>query len=390
MNFGKNIIEIIKSALKIESSIDTNIDWQKLMVYAKKHKIIPLFCHGFSNAGVKVPPEVDETLFSNTAFNMSVSNNQLFELERMKKAFLEEKIDFIVLKGAILKEYYPSPEMRPMGDIDMLIKIDQYDKISAIMKELGFKELPPSNYEFKWSKGQVLVELHKRLTAPTNRDFCRYYGDGWKLAIPVEDTTEYTYSREDYFVYLFMHFTRHYRDAGIGLLHLIDIYLYLEKHNDMDEEYLLRELNELRLAEFFENVKRTVEACFKGGTTDEKTDIILKRIVASGSYGTKSSLIVAVGAKNTQNTKSKKNVRIALFWNRVFMPYKDMCVRHKILRKAPFLLPFFWIYRIFEVLFVNKETLKREIDNLKHSNPEEVYAFKNELKAIGLDYNFDE
>lgn len=390
MNFDKNIIEIAKSAIKVKCSIEDDIDWENLIKYAKKHKIMPLFCYGFSNAGTKVPPEVEDALFRNTAFNMSVSNSQLYELERIKQAFLENKIDFIVLKGAVLKQYYPSPEMRPMGDIDMLIKLEQYEKIRSIMKSLGFTEGTPSNYEFKWSKGNVLIELHKRLTAPTNRDFCRYYGDGWKLAIPVEGSTEYIYSNEDNFVYLFMHFTRHYRDAGIGLLHLIDIYLYLKNFNNMDEEYLERELKELRLFDFYQNIKNAIEFCFGNGNIDEKTEIILKRIISSGSYGTKESLVISVGAKNTQNIKSKKNLRFILFWNRVFMPYKDMCVRHKVLEKAPFLLPFFWIYRIFDVLFVKKESLKREIDNFKHSDADEVMKFKNELSEVGLDYNFDE
>lgn len=390
IDLDKNIIEIVKSALDFECHIDNNIDWEKLVMYAKKHKIMPLFCYGFSKAGIKVPPEADETLFRNTAFNISVSNNQLFELGKIKQAFLENKIDFIVLKGATMKEYYPSPEMRPMGDVDMLIRVEQYPKIRSIMQQLGFKEKEPSNYEFKWSKGNVLIELHKRLTAPTNRDFCRYYGDGWKMAVPMENSTEYTYSREDYFVYLFMHFTRHYRDAGIGLLHLIDIYLYLKKYKDMNEEYLLKELKELRLAEFYENIKNTIAFCFDGGAFDEKTNIILKRIIASGSYGTAESMVVSAAAKNTQNTKDKKIIRFALFWNRVFMPYKDMCVRHRVLKKAPILLPFFWIYRVFEVLFIKKESLKREIDRFKHSNPEQVVKFKSELAEVGLDYNFDE
>lgn len=391
MNFAKNIIEIIKSAINVDSKIDTDIDWEKLISYARKHKIMPLLCYGFSNAGIKTPPEIDEELFRNTAFNMSVNSNQLFELERIKQAFLENKIDFIVLKGAVLKNYYPSPEMRPMGDIDMLIKVEQYSKICSIMKKLGFVEKPASNYEFKWSKGQVLIELHKRLTAPTNRDFCRYYGDGWKMAVPMdENSTEYTYTKEDCFVYLFMHFTRHYRDAGIGLIHLIDIYFYLKKHNDMDEEYLLREFEELRLAEFYENVKSTISVCFEDSAPNEKTNIILNRIISSGSYGTKESLVISVGAKNTQKAKNKKSIRAILFWNRVFMPYKDMCVRHRILKKLPFLLPFFWIYRIFDVLFVKRESLKREIDNFKHSNPEEVVKFKSDLSEVGLEYNFDE
>ena len=242
--------------------------------------------------------------------------------------------------------------MRVMGDIDILIKTEQYDKIRPIMQSLGFKELPCGEYEFKWSKGQVLVELHQRLTSPTNKDFCRCYGDGWKLAMPLEGTTEHIYSKEDTLVYLFMHFTHHYRKSGISLLHLIDIYLYLKKHKNMDEEYLLRKLNELKLAEFFENVKKTVEVCFNGGTADEKTKIILKRVFYGGFYGTKATLTASDEGKNPQNSKSKNK---SLFG---------------------------WICGV----FAKNKRPKNGVDGFKSYNPEEV----SELKTVGLDYNFGE
>ena len=389
IDFKKNIMEIVKSALNIECEVTVPEDWKKVLFYGKRHKVMPLLYYGIHNAGVKMPAEIETQLFSNTAFNMTVNNKQLYELNAIRKEFLENKIDFIVLKGANLKQYYPKPEMRPMGDIDVLIKTDQYEIIKPIMERLGFTADKESDHELVWVKGQIMVELHKKLIPSYNKDFYEYYGDAWKKAIPIEGSTEFNYSKEDNFIYLFTHFAKHYRDAGIGLIHIIDIFLFLENNQDMNEEYICSELQKLRLLDFFKNVKQTIEAYFKKGETNAKTDIILERVFDSGSYGNNKANAISITAKKTKNLKNKKQVRLVLFFKRVFMPYKLMCGRHKILKKAPVLLPVFWIYRIFWVLFKTKN-LKKEISYLKYSSTDEVVKFYTELNTVGLDFNFDE
>lgn len=389
MNFKKNIMEIVKSALNIKCEVKTPEDWEKIVSLGQKHKVMPLFYYGMYNAGLKVPAEVDAKLFNNTALNIAVNNKQLYELDVIRKELLANQIDFIVLKGAVLKQYYPKPEMRPMGDIDILIKIDQYEKIKPIMQKNGFIEERESDHEFVWIKGQIMVELHKKLIPSYNKDFYEYYGDAWKKAIPIEGSTEFDYSKEDNFIYLFTHFAKHYRDAGIGLIHIIDIFLFLENNQDMDEEYIFAELQKLCLLDFYKNVKQTIEAYFKNGVANTKTDIILERVFNSGSYGNNKANAISITAKKTKNLKNKKQIRFILFFKRVFMPYKIMCGRHRVLKKAPVLLPFFWAYRVFWVLFKTKN-LKKEISYLKYSSPNEVVKFYNELNMVGLDFNFDE
>ena len=46
----------------------------------------------------------------------------------------------MLLKGALLREMYPEADMRLMGDVDILIKSEQYDGIRQIMLDLGFEE----------------------------------------------------------------------------------------------------------------------------------------------------------------------------------------------------------------------------------------------------------
>lgn len=50
-------------------------------------------------------------------------------LEDVKTLYASAQCPYITFKGAILREYYPVPESRAMGDIDVLIKAEDRDKI---------------------------------------------------------------------------------------------------------------------------------------------------------------------------------------------------------------------------------------------------------------------
>ena len=95
-------------------------------------------------------------------------------------------IDYLPLKGCILRSLYPSPELRSMGDIDILIKIEQYKQIRSLLTVHGFRKGYESDHEYAWDKNDVHIELHKRLIPSYNKDYYAYYGDGWQLAKPTE------------------------------------------------------------------------------------------------------------------------------------------------------------------------------------------------------------
>ena len=37
-----------------------------------------------------------------------------------------------------MKALYPAPELRVMGDADVLIRLEQYEKIVPLMEKMGF------------------------------------------------------------------------------------------------------------------------------------------------------------------------------------------------------------------------------------------------------------
>ncbi len=390
--FQSDVFSLIKSAvLNIPVTINRQFDWNKAVNLGLKHKILPLLYYGAHNSGIVLPSELEENLLILVTKYFAASEYQLNELKKITESFDEKGIDYMPLKGSVLKRYYPAPELRPMGDIDILIKLDQYSDISDCMVELGYYEERISDHELNWFKNETLVELHKRLIPSYNTDFYNYFEDGWKLAVLKQGKSNvYELSSENMLIYLFTHFSKHYRDAGIGILHLVDLFVYMRRFDKIDTVFVESELNKLGLLKFYKNILKTIEVCFNGSLTNDIVNRIIERIFDSGSYGSQSAQILSTTVKKTKNVKHKKMVRFTLFFKRVFMPYGEMCRKYKVLKRFPFLLPFFWIYRIFTVLFFKRSNITNEIHNLKESNPDAVLDYYEDLKYVGLDFNFDE
>ena len=154
------------------------------------------------------------------------------------------------LKGCIMKAYYPKQELRLMGDADILIRVEQYDKVSSIMKELGFEEREKSDQDYTWHSAFLRVELHKHLMPLGARSFYSYFGDGWVRAHK-QKNTRYEMLPEDFFLFIFAHFAKHYRLAGIGCRHVVDLWVFFKSVGLHNNEYVEKELKKLNLFEFF-------------------------------------------------------------------------------------------------------------------------------------------
>ena len=61
-------------------------------------------------------------------------------LERIAKAFAQEELDLMVLKGMWLQAYaYRDPDDRPFGDLDLLVRRAERDVAGALLTSLGYR-----------------------------------------------------------------------------------------------------------------------------------------------------------------------------------------------------------------------------------------------------------
>lgn len=386
-NLQNGILQLIAAALtESRRDISADLDWVEVIQAGKRHKILPMLYYGALQSNAAMPPEHKQALEMNTFRHVMISQNQLYALERLFAAFDEAGVDYMPLKGTLLKQMYPKAEMRSMGDADVLIRVDQYDRIRELMPALGYTAVGESDHELLWKGPALFLELHKRLIPSYNKDYFAYYGDGWRLA-KIRDGCRYGMTDEDQLIYLFTHFAKHYRDGGIGIKHMTDLWVYRRHHPDLDEAYIRKELTTLQLYTFYTHICRTLSVWFEGAEGDEHTAVITDFVFDSGTFGSHENHLLSDGAKldgDGNTAKRRKAIRL------VFLPYANMCMKYPWLKRVPVLLPVMWVWRVVTTLLFKGDKVRQNKEDLNHMKAEDVRNYRDALHFVGLDFNFKE
>lgn len=385
------LILLIKSALTGEPHrLPAEFDLEQVFRIAKYHGVDVMAYYGALPCGVDKNCQAmrDESL--RVFQSISISETQLSAIRKICDALEAHGIGHMPLKGVLLKKLYPHSEMRQMGDADILIDCAKYETVRGIMQDFGYTEKYESDHEIVWEKKQVTIEFHKRLIPSYNKDYYQYFGDGWKLAKPMAGySARYCMDPEDEMIYLFTHFAKHYRDAGIGIRHFLDLWVYRRHNPDLDEAYIRKELQKLQLLEFYQNIMRTLRVWFENYPQDEKTEYITQFIFTSGEYGRTHISNLSSALKETKSGHSIGAVKRSRAFRALFPRYEGMCQIYPVLHKWPILLPIMWLVRIFEKVFVTKR-VRRFIDRQFNVDAGEVSEYQQSLNFVGLDFHFSE
>ncbi len=383
----RNLLTIIKAALlELPGELEGELDLEGLLLLSRRHMLVTLVMDGLYRLTGEQPE--DERFLDLAYFLLRRDQNQLLCLEALEACFQAHGIEYMLLKGASVKKIYPRSEWRLMGDLDILIKESQYDKIRALLEELGgLTEEKESDHELIWSSSSgVTVELHKRLIPSYNDDYYAYYADPWQRA-KKEQNGSYTMAPEDEYLYIFTHLTKHYRDGGIGLRHMLDVYYFARKHPELDWVYICEELRKLGLETFHENIVQTNAVWFEGKEGTELTEHITRRVMESGSFGSQEKKNQANAARISAREDSAASARRKTFRSMIFLPYTIMKQRYPVLRKVPILLPLFWVVRWVDGIFNKRKSISRQWEQINKMNDQEIDRYNRELELVGLRFD---
>lgn len=318
---------------------------------------------------------------------MLYSEGQLRQISRITAAFEENGIDYLPLKGCLMKHLYPKPELRYMGDADILIRMEQYSNIIPIMESLCFTKGKETTHELRWSHNELKVELHKRLMPFHHEDFLEHLGTGWQMASQNEGHCWFM-RKENEWIFLFSHFTKHFREGGIGCRHLVDLWVFLRNHTNMDESYIHNELKKMQLLEFYENIRNVISVWFEDAVPDDKSLFITDYIFACGSWGNRENLLVF---EHLRKSKKSPGVPrdIVYFWQSLFPSANLLKDKYPILKKAPWTLPLVWIYRLIYKLLFEPHRMKHVKSRMDSLTTEKLQSRNQMLNYLGLEVQFE-
>lgn len=384
----KGTLALIKAAITGESiALPEGFQIEQAADMIRRHQITGLTYEGAIKCGIDKRNSTMQEMFQHYYKSIIRHEQQMRLLKKLEAAFQENGIDYLPLKGTILKPLYPQPAARVMGDADILIREEQKDKITPVMEQLGFQQGPESDHELHWYHPNLHAELHRWIVPKSSIDLYRYFGTGWEKAISFSGC-RYTFREEDHFIFLFVHYAKHYRGGGIGLRQLIDLWVYQRANPNMDMDYVRTELSSLKLQVFFENTQNMLAAWFENGKLDDKTAFMSDYIWHSGSWGSRDSHQTAEGLSSEKTAGSQTKGRWQYICTVIFPPVDILKNRYPVLEKAPWLLPLMWPVRWISALFFRHKNISNYSKIIQNRSAEKTSAYLQELQYVGLDFDF--
>lgn len=365
----KNIlIELIASFLSGKSvALPKEADWGYIYAVSKHHDIAQIAAEAILKQGLLPDCELLEAFKKQRLLAVYRREQLDYEQERICKALESEKAEYILLKGAVLKNYYPQGWMRSSCDIDILIKpCDKSRAIDAILA-LGYTQDTDGERDASLiSKSGVNSELHFSITCG-NEKLDSLLRDAFSRSDYLPNRFERVFDNEFFVYYHIAHMQNHFTEGGCGIRPFIDLWLYSQKCNY--DEGIVREMleNSGSLA-FYDGVKALIEVWFGSAEHSELTKMLEEYIISGGVYGTRENL----GATG----RHKEGGFFKYLLRRIFMPRERLRLIYPKIDKYPVLIPYYQVKRWFTLFDKSKfESAKSEIaGNKKAASTAELFS----------------
>lgn len=141
---GKTSIQQIINFLAASPSPDSlesarSTDWDDLAVTAIALGLAPLLHWRLTQIPVMPPPLAMAKLALTRQAHAKRNEAIGRQLAELLAAFASQKIDVLVLKGALLAAIaYPEAALRPMNDIDLLFRGEDLPRVGPVLESLGY------------------------------------------------------------------------------------------------------------------------------------------------------------------------------------------------------------------------------------------------------------
>ena len=296
-------------------------EWGQVMALAKIQTLT-----GLVGDVLMRTPEIRESLPAGLLSKLKMipvqnlgSHNLLnSSLIKVVSTLREAGVESVLLKGQGIARYYPVPELRQCGDIDLYVGQENYarayDALLPVVSGIDDKSALEVGKHFHAEMGIVTVEVHRYVSQDSfrkqNEILQRYANEGVTKDLKVFDfggVPVNTPSDNFNAFFIFYHLWHHFMTGGIGLRQFCDWMMILHAcHGSLSVDYLESILTEMRLLRPWKALG-CVLVDYLGLPADEmplydprlsrKSARILKRVLREGNFGRQT----AYGRKRTRH-----------------------------------------------------------------------------------------
>lgn len=368
-------LDIIRNYLFNESSDYNNlVDWDVIKNYADNHQVTAIFYK-----------QTKQPVF------WKAYASQIYRYINFKNAidFFKETLNgyrFFMVKGAEIAKLYPVPALRSMGDVDVMISIEDREDVHQALLNSGFQFLKEAEGEWTYTKDGYLFEVHDSLVHRREElsALVNYFSGAWEYVF--DNELDWSY----HLIYLIEHLRHHFVSQGVGFRQFMDVAVVCQKC-DIDWNFVKTELRKIKLYDFASTVfsfnKRwfNVSAAIKTvELSDEFYILATRKIFENGVFGfyneenNVADIAERMHYQGTKQGEAKLKYLVCSF----FPSFEYMCRLSycSYVRKSKCMLPLAWIHRIFYRIFS-----KSAHDNLRQQLSSKKVADRMEmLRQWGL------
>ena len=366
---AKDLIYLVTCAVNEETPDRErveNMDLAEVYRLSREHMLTAAVAFALEKA-TPLPHAFDQ------AMKKAIRKLTLFELERIAitKEFEKAGIWYLPMKGILLKNDYPKSAMREMNDNDILVDSLRMKDVRTIMEGLGYTcEVFDLWHHDVYSKPPTLeFEMHRSLFEDEVMPlFAEYFAD--IISKADQNGFEYRLSNEDFYLYVLCHTYKHYTHGGTGLRSLLDVYVFLRAHPDLNREYLDAGLQKLGITDFEEKLHCLSQKVFTGAELNQQEQKMLDYLILSGCTGTYENREYHLWEKNLGGDDSKESKR-RFIKSRIFISGEDLEKHYPFVAKHKALYPLLLIYRPIKGVITHPKGILTEYKKIKHFKKKE-------------------
>lgn len=348
MNELNYLLALLRSVLNGEKppELPEGLSFGGVLELAKAHSVANMAFYGIERLEKK-PAEPLLSEWEQIRDKAIVKDiNQLSELEQISTAMSERNIRHLPLKGSVLKELYPQSDMRTMADIDMLIDEENAAAARDIMRELGYscEHFGYDIHDIYYKQPIMNVEIHRELFGEEGQQFGEIFAEPFSLCEKTEGMRA-RFTEEYFLAYVIAHAIKHYSEGGTGIRSFMDIAVYL-RAKPVDTEKVCGILEPSGCADMARDLIGLSRVWFEGAESSERYDKMAEYVISGGTYGT---------IQNSVENKVREQGKAKYFLRLIFPTFWHMKQHYPVLKKAPVLLPFCWLFRLVTKPIINRK-----------------------------------
>lgn len=251
-------------------------------------------------------PEKFDALSEKYLAKLIVNTGNFHDHGELDRIMTENNIPYAVIKGIASAYYYPDSNMRDMGDVDFLVKEEDFEKTEALVQKLGYKydhgESGDVHVAYE-RPGLSILEIHRSVNGIPKNAKGALIKNEIEKAVPTSRRIEFASAScnivSEYLhgLIMLLHMVSHMTKEGIGLRHLCDWAVFVNSFTD--ERF--REIFEAKLKSFglWKFCCIITKTCMEYLKIDEKdfvyeveiesglTEAVLDDILGGGNFGKK-------------------------------------------------------------------------------------------------------